>query len=41
MVDFSQFTPRGHYTRSAKLQSYFRCLMWLGRIDIPVAGGPF
>jgi hypothetical protein len=20
---------------------YFKCMMWLGRIDAPVAGGPF
>ncbi len=32
-VDYSQFKPRGHYTKSIKLQSYFRCMMWLGRAD--------
>lgn len=32
-VDFSQFTPRGHYNGSADLQNYFRAMMWLGRID--------
>lgn len=31
--DFSQFKPRGHYTRDPELQSYFRAMMWLGRID--------
>jgi hypothetical protein len=41
VVDFSQFKVRGHYTHSARLGRYFRCLMWLGRIDIPVAGGPW
>ena len=41
MVDFSQFKIRGHYTRSERLSRYFQCVMWLGRIDIPVAGGPF
>jgi hypothetical protein len=40
-VDFSQFEPRGHYTHSVQLRRYFQCLMWLGRIDLPVAGGPF
>lgn len=40
-VDFSQFEPRGHYTHSERLKAYFQCLMWLGRIDVPVAGGPF
>ncbi|MGC4093785.1 MAG: DUF3160 domain-containing protein [Polyangiaceae bacterium] len=29
--DFSQFTPRGHYLLG--LESYFRAMMWLGRID--------
>ena len=40
-VDFSEFKPRGHYTPSERLKRYFRCVMWLGRIDFPVAGGPF
>ncbi len=31
--DFSQFTPRGHYTESEELKRYFRAMMWLGRID--------
>lgn len=32
-VDFSQFTPRGHYTDSELLRRYFQATMWLGRID--------
>ena len=32
-VDYSQFKPRGHYTKSIKLRRYFRCMMWLGRAD--------
>ncbi len=40
-VDFSQFTPRGHYAAPdqgappslGKLARYFRAVMWLGRID--------
>src|SRR5690606_23585089 len=32
-VDFSQFTPRGHYTDSAALSRYFRAMVWFGRID--------
>jgi len=32
-VDFSQFTPRGHYANSS-LQAYFRSMMWLGRMDL-------
>jgi hypothetical protein len=31
--DFSQFTPRGHYTDSPELTSYFRAMIWLGRVD--------
>lgn len=41
VVDFSQFKVRGHYTHSERLGRYFKCVMWLGRIDVPVAGGPF
>jgi len=41
VVDFSQFKVRGHYTHTERLGRYFQCMMWLGRIDIPVAGGPF
>lgn len=41
MVDFSQFKVRGHYTHTERLGRYFQCMMWLGRIDIPVAGGPW
>lgn len=30
--DFSQFTPRGHYSEPP-LSDYFRAMMWLGRVD--------
>jgi uncharacterized protein DUF3160 len=30
-MDFSQFTPRGHYTEG--LANYFQAMMWLGRVD--------
>lgn len=33
-IDFSQFTPRGHYTRSEDLKQYFRAMIWLGRTEI-------
>jgi hypothetical protein len=33
-IDFSQFTPRGHYTDTPTLSQYFRAMMWLGRIDL-------
>ncbi len=39
-LDFSQLTPRGHYVKpysfeyaDAGLDTYFRSMMWLGRID--------
>ncbi len=33
VIDFSQFTVRGHYTETPKLERYFRAMMWLGRIE--------
>jgi len=29
-VDYSQFVPRGHYTRSPQLRRYFLTMMWYG-----------
>lgn len=29
-IDYSQFVPRGHYTRSETLQKFFRTMMWYG-----------
>jgi len=31
--DYSQYIPRGHYTRNEKLENYFKVMMWYGRID--------
>ncbi|MCL2440767.1 MAG: DUF3160 domain-containing protein [Treponema sp.] len=31
--DFSQYKPRGHYTKNGVLGAYFRALMWYGRIN--------
>lgn len=40
-IDWTQFKPRGHYTRSVKLQRYFRAMMWLSRADLSLQiGGP-
>ncbi|MFO7948400.1 MAG: DUF3160 domain-containing protein [Armatimonadota bacterium] len=36
--DYSQYVPRGHYTRSEKLKKYFKAMMWYGRITMLVAG---
>lgn len=30
--DYSQYVPRGHYTRNDTLERYFRAMMWYGRI---------
>lgn len=30
--DYSQYIPRGHYTRDETLQRYFRAMMWYGRL---------
>ncbi len=32
--DYSQYMPRGHYTRSEKLQNYFKAFMWHGRMSM-------
>ena len=36
MVDYSQFTPRGKYTRSPELQRYFRAMRYAGTVLFPV-----
>ena len=36
--DCSQFTVRGHYTTSLRLQRYFRAMMWCGLIDFRFTG---
>lgn len=30
--DYTQYIPRGHYTRNEALKAYFRSLMWYGRM---------
>lgn len=36
--DYSQYAPRGHYTRSEKLQNYFKAFMWHGRMSMLLKG---
>lgn len=42
--DYTQYIPRGHYTRSDALKAYFKSMMWYGRMtfrlttDNPEAG---
>jgi hypothetical protein len=33
-IDFSQFTPRGHYVGEPRMEAYFRAMIWLGRTDL-------
>jgi hypothetical protein len=40
--DYSQYIPRGHYTRSEALERYFLGMMWFGRMTFALRGmGPF
>lgn len=46
-IDFSQFTPRGHYNKEIysrdgviTLEAYFKTMMWLGRIDFLLTAPP-
>ncbi len=39
--DYSQYIPRGHYTRSEELKRYFRTLMWYGRMAFLLKGAEF
>ncbi|MFA6525445.1 MAG: DUF3160 domain-containing protein [Patescibacteria group bacterium] len=32
LEDYSQYIPRGHYDRTEELKSYFKSMMWLGRM---------
>ncbi len=36
--DYSQYIPRGHYTRSEELEKYFRGMMWYGRMTFLLKG---
>ncbi|MFO7898757.1 MAG: DUF3160 domain-containing protein [Planctomycetota bacterium] len=36
--DYSQYVPRGHYTRSEKLKKYFKAFMWFGRLTFLIKG---
>ncbi len=38
LLDFSQFTTRGHYTLSEELSRYFKAMMWLGRTELYLIG---
>jgi len=36
--DYSQYVPRGHYTRSETLKKYFKGMMWYGRMAFLLKG---
>lgn len=37
--DYSQYVPRGHYTRNKTFERYFRSMMWYGRIGFRLRPG--
>ncbi|TET77188.1 MAG: DUF3160 domain-containing protein [Dehalococcoidia bacterium] len=37
--DYTQYVPRGHYTRSETLKRYFKAMMWYGRMAFLLKGG--
>jgi hypothetical protein len=39
--DYSQYKPRGHYTKSDSLKDYFRAMMWLGRMTFGCEDGEY
>jgi hypothetical protein len=34
--DYSQYIPRGHYTKTEELKNYFKSVMWYGRVTFRV-----
>ena len=36
LEDYSQYVPRGHYTRNETLKTYFKAMMWYGRMAFRV-----
>jgi len=38
--DYSQYVPRGHYTKSEKLKNFFKTMMWYGRMTALIKGSP-
>ena len=39
--DYSQYKPRGHYTKNGILGAYFKAIMWFGRINFILGGDDF
>jgi hypothetical protein len=38
--DFSQYVPRGHYTRNERFKKYFKSMMYLGRMNFVLKAMP-
>jgi len=38
--DYSQYKPRGHYTRNQDFKRYFKAMMWFGRMGFPLEKDP-
>ena len=36
--DYTQYIPRGHYTKSESLEAYFKSMMWYGRMTFILKG---
>ncbi len=36
-LDYTQFVPRGHYTRTERLKRYFQGMMWYGLVPLPLS----
>lgn len=35
-LDYSQFVPRGHYTRNEDFKRYFQSMIWYGQVPFPL-----
>ncbi|NUQ00803.1 MAG: DUF3160 domain-containing protein [Armatimonadetes bacterium] len=40
VVDYTQFIPRGHYTRSEGLQRFFKAMLWYGLVPLDLKSSP-
>ncbi|HVU98734.1 MAG TPA: DUF3160 domain-containing protein [Puia sp.] len=40
LMDYTQFQPRGNYTRTNALKQYFRCVKWLNSASIYIDNDP-
>jgi Protein of unknown function (DUF3160) len=38
-IDFSQFKPRGHYTKTPTLKKYFKAMLWLSQVKLEIRTG--